>query len=76
MKYLSNSSATNLLCSTGAQEDLTCVEVCSVLVFIMALIWFGITCICDIIRMDNIVEEEDEIAMKPLIGRVNDATYV
>ena len=76
MPYLSNSTAGNMFCSTGAHEDLTCVEVCSVLVFIMALIWFGITCICDIIRMDSIVEEEDEIAMKPLIGRVNDATYV
>ena len=76
MPYPSNSTTGNLICTSGVQGDLTCLEVCSVVVFIMALIWFGITCVCDIVRMDNIVEEEDEIAMKPLIGRVNDATYV
>lgn len=76
MPYPLNSTDGNLFCTSGPQEDLTCVEVCAIIVFMMALIWFGITCVCDIIRMDNIVEEEDEIAMKPLIGTVNDATYV
>ena len=76
MSSLPNSTAGNLFCGTGSTEDITCIELGYVVVFLMALLWFGITCGCDIIRNGNTIEEEDEIAMKSLIGKVNDAIYV
>ena len=76
MSAASNSTTEGVFYHTGTPEYLTGVGICSILLFMMALVWFGITCTSDVMRKLHIVEEEDEIAMKSLIGKVNDADYI
>lgn len=76
MSSTSNSTIGGLFYHFGTQEHLTAVGFISMLLFLMAVVWFGITCTFEIMRNLHIVEEEDEIAMKSLIGKVNDANYI
>ena len=71
-----NSLTGEFSCHSGTPEDLTCIEACTIIAFILALLCFSIQCIRDITRKRPTVGAEDEIALTILIGKVNDAAYV
>ena len=78
MSSTSNTTIGGLLYHSGtiSSEYLTGVGIISILLFLMAVVWFVITCTFDIMRKLHIVEEEDEIAMKSLIAKVMLITYI